>query len=69
MTEDGAVWAIGVLAAGGVCSLPLTPHLTSPLVGGRDELGKGWVLGWVGSCLRRNDGGGAGMTEEWCWVA
>ena len=22
--------------------------------------GRGWVLGWVGSCLRRNDGGGAG---------
>ena len=31
---------------------------------GRDELGKGWGLEWVGSCLRRNDGGGAGMTEE-----
>ena len=28
-------------------------------------MGKGWVLGRVGSCLRRNDGeGGAGMTEE-----
>ena len=23
----------------------LTPHLTSPLLGGRDELGKGW--GWL----------------------
>ena len=22
-----------------------TPHLASPLKGGRDELGKGWVLG------------------------
>ena len=34
-----------------------TPHLTSPLEGGRDELGKGWVLGWlVPAC--------AGMTEE-----
>ena len=67
-----------------------TPHLTSPLGGGRDELGKGWGMGAevgvvgcrlpmvvgcgsgverkvvvrVGSCLRRNDGGGAGMTEE-----
>ena len=35
-----------------------TPHLTSPLEGGRDELGRGRVLGWVGSCLRRNDGEG-----------
>ena len=24
--------------------------------------GRGWVLGWVGSCLRRNDGKGA---QEW----
>ena len=44
------------------------PHLTSPLEGGRDELGKDWGWGWVGSCragscLRRNDEGGAGMTE------
>ena len=39
-----------------------TPHLTSPLSGGRDELGKGGGKGcWgeVGSCLRRNDGWGA----------
>ena len=28
-----------------------------------DELRKEWVLRWVGSCLRRNDGGGAGMME------
>ena len=35
-----------------------TPHLTSPLEGGRDELGKG-CWGEVGSCLRRNDGWGA----------
>ena len=28
-----------------------TPHLTSPLKGGRDELGKGWVLAeWCGAC-------------------
>ena len=40
------------------------PHLTSPLRGGRDELGKGLVFGRVGSCLRRNDGGGARMAEE-----
>ena len=27
--------------------------------------GKGkWVLGWVGSCLRRNDGEGRGNDEE-----
>ena len=35
-----------------------TPHLTSPLEGGRDELGKmgDVVVGEVGgSCLRRND--------------
>ena len=42
-----------------------TPHLTSPLEGGRDKLGKERVLGWVGSCLRRNDGKrGAGVMEE-----
>ena len=28
-------------ATGGPGSLPRTPHLTSPLEGGRDELGKG----------------------------
>ena len=34
-----------------------TPHLTSPLKGGRDELGRRGVGAWVerGSCLRRND--------------
>ena len=46
-------------------SVPPTPHLTSPLKGGRDELGKGGCvarglrvdgLGRAGSCLRRNDG-------------
>ena len=43
-------WAIGAHRAGGGSVHP-TPHLTSPLEGGRDELGKG-------SCLRRNDGRG-----------
>ena len=38
-------------------SQPLTPHLTSPLKGGRDEFGRGEVGG--GSYLRRNDGEGA----------
>ena len=51
-------------AIGSVGSLPPTPHLTSPLEGGRDEFFlEEWfgALGWLGSCLRRNDGGGAGM--------
>ena len=39
------------------CARRSTPHLTSPLKGGRDELGKG-CWGEVGSCLRRNDGWG-----------
>ena len=59
----------GDRSAAGGRSVPPTPHLASPLEGGRDELGKEWVVGGVvrlrGSCLRRNDGGGgAGMTEE-----
>ena len=33
--------AMGRGTAGGARSLPPTPHLTSPLEGGRDELGKG----------------------------
>ena len=33
-----------------------TPHLTSPLPGGRDELGEGRMLEWVPAC--------AGMTER-----
>ena len=57
MTERGAARTI---ASGR--SVRRTPHLTSPLKGGRDELGKEWVLGRVGSCLRRNDGRGVGMT-------
>ena len=50
----------GARTIGGVGSVRRTPHLTSPLKGGRDELGKGvgGVVG-VGSCLRRNDGGRA----------
>ena len=61
----GMAWARGASGAGttaGARSLPPTPHLTSLLKGGRDELGKGWVgTRWCargGSCLRRNDGGG-----------
>ena len=46
--------------APGKRSQPPTPHLTSPLKGGRDELGKGGEGsgggGRAGSCLRRNDG-------------
>ena len=41
-----------------------TPHLASPLKGGRDELGKGWVLGgWVPACAGMTEGG-AGMADE-----
>ena len=50
----------GVARFGGAGSWCSTPHLTSPLEGGRDELGKGVGVGWVGSCLRRNDGEGRG---------
>ncbi len=69
---EGQEWRLGraVRAIGRRCdwcagSQRLTPHLASPLEGGRDELGKRWVR--FGSCLRRNDkgergyGGGAGM--------
>ena len=56
-TEGGSAWAIEACRTGGGGSRRSTPHLTSPLEGGRDELGKGWVLGRVGSCLRRNDAG------------
>ena len=55
---------------GCACSRRSTPHLTSPLEGGRDELGEEvWVRG--GSCLRRNDGdrrrndGRRAGGEEW----
>ena len=63
MTEGKGCWRRGW--GGGGCSRRSTPRLTSPLPGGRDELGEEWVWGvWegVGSCLRRNDGRGAGMT-------
>ena len=54
MVEGGAVWAVGVLVAGGVRSLPLTPHLTSPLEGGRDEIGEGVGVGaGLARCSRR----------------
>ena len=63
----GAAWAIGVRRDWCGGSRRSTPHLTSPLEGGRDELGRGRELGRVGSCLRRNDGGGAGVTEGQEW--
>ena len=58
---------------GGGGSVPPTPHLTSPLRGERDELGKGGGVGGRGvgvggSCLRRNDGWGRrndGEGERW----
>ena len=61
--NDGSVntlYEVGVADRTGTggCSRRSTPHLTSPLKGGRDELGKGWVLRRLGSCLRRNDGKG-----------
>ena len=36
---EGLAWAIGACRTDGGGSRPLTPHLTSPLEGGRDELG------------------------------
>ena len=76
--EEGAVWTSGARRDRGGHDRwrPLVashPPPNPPLEGGRDELGKGgWVLVRrdaraayrVGSCLRRNDGRGAGMTEE-----
>ena len=53
-------WAWPAAAA---CELP-PPHLTSPLDGGRDELGEGVGVGVGGSCLRRNDGRGCGNDGE-----
>ena len=47
MRERGAAWAIGACRAGGGGSWLRTPHLTSPLKGGRDELGKGEQAKWV----------------------
>ena len=66
----GAAWAIGARTIGGGGSVRRTPHLASPLKGERDELGNGWIgigvglWGRVCSCLRRNDGEGAGVAEE-----
>ena len=71
MTEEGAGmagWRVGdvvwVVAGGigggagcGGCSVPLTPHLASPLKGGRDELGKGGACPAFGLRL----GGGCGV--------
>ena len=39
--------AIGDGTIAGARSVPPTPHLTSPLKGGRDELGKGGGGCWV----------------------
>ena len=50
MMEWGWRGRLGRERAAGGCSVPLTPHLTSPLKGGRDELGK--ETGWG----RRGDG-------------
>ena len=41
----GEEWAIGVRCDWCAGSWLRTPHLTSPLEGGRDELGKGWAWG------------------------
>ena len=62
---EGVARTIGGGSAGGCGLRTPTPHLTSPLEGGRDELGEAVGVGVGGSCLRRNDGeGGAGMTRE-----
>ena len=57
MMEWGWRGRLGRERAAGGCSVPLTPHLTSPLKGGRDELGKeaGWGRRGDGR-KRRNDG-------------
>ena len=67
--NDGVVAGTGVVL---VLGAP-TPHLASPLEGGRDELGKGVV--WVYVCVGGDAGigavlgeipvAGAGMTEWW----
>ena len=66
MLEGGAVWAIEGRAAGGVRSLPLTPHLTSPLVGGGMNWGRGGGGCWFGEApgaLTARVPACAGMTE------
>ena len=60
---------LGCWRAVGRRSWPSTPHLASPLKGGRDEFffggvwlgGVGWGVGVGGSCLRRNGGRGRGF--------
>ena len=45
-------------ATGGVGLRRSTPHLASPLEGGRDELGEGWVLvGWWARRAARGERG------------
>ena len=46
-------WATVEVLAGvaGACSVPRTPHLASPLEGGRDEMGRGEVRGARGEVL------------------
>ena len=51
---EEAARAIGAGATGGGGSAPLTPHLTSPLEGGRDELGEG--VGGMGEILATGHG-------------
>ena len=66
MTGKGVRRAIGARTICGGGSRLLTPHLTSPL---REGGGMNWGRGGggcacAGSCLRRNDGGGAGMARS-----
>ena len=49
--ERRGPWAIGARTISGGSWRP-TPHLTSPLEGGRDELGKGVDVGSVPSLAR-----------------
>ena len=70
---EGAAWMDRGHTTDGASSQLPTPHLTSPLKGGRDELGErgvGVVGAWegVGSCLRRNDGKGRGYGEGAAWM-
>ena len=72
MTERGVVRAIGAQRDWCAGSRRSTPHLTSPLEGGRDELGKwGRVLGgWlVPACAGTTERGAARAIEaqrDWC---
>ena len=55
--------------SGGAGSVPPTPHLASPLKGGRDELGKGrdWDGGvdWGEGDELRGEGSGLGRGWDW----